>query len=246
MQALVLAGGLGTRMLPATGSIPKALLPVAGIPFAGWQTQLLAAEGVNEIVYGVGHLGSQIEHFIGDGSQWGVSVRYSYEYDRLLGTGGAIRLAIDRGLLQSSFFVLYGDSYLPIRYREVASVFANCGYPALMTVYPNHDRWEKSNVWYTDGMVRLYDKGGRSGQTTLTYVDYGLSILTRDAVIEYIPPATVHDLADTFQTLSVAGRLAGYVAPHRFYEIGTPSGLKDLEAYLAGQSSDAQLEGEDG
>ena len=162
MQVFILAGGLGTRMWPATETIPKALLPVAGKPFAVWQLELLAANGVDEIVYGVGHLGVQLEDFVGNGSQWGVSVRYSYEHGRLLGTAGAVRLAIDRGLLESPFFVLYGDSYLPIRYHAVAAAFADCAQPALMTVYPNSDRWERSNAWYTDGMVRLYDKGRES------------------------------------------------------------------------------------
>jgi NDP-sugar pyrophosphorylase family protein len=246
MQAFLLAGGLGTRMSPATDHIPKALLPVAGKPFAAWQLQLLAGHGVREIVYGVGHLGGQIEDFVGDGSRWGVSVRYSYEEGRLLGTGGAVRLAVDRRIIESPFFVVYGDSYLPIQYHRVADTFASCGQPALMTVFPNRNRWEKSNASYADGMVRLYDKRGRSEQPDLTYVDYGLSVLTREAVVDYIPPETVHDLADTFRALSLAGRLAGYVATHRFYEIGSRSGIEALEEYLIchGMCSDPGNQGD--
>jgi hypothetical protein len=84
-------------------------------------------------------------------------------------------------------------------------------------------------------MVSLYDKSGRTKQVVLTYIDYGLSVLTREVVIEYIPAATVQDLADTFRALSIAGRLAGYVAPNRFYEVGSPSGIEALEAYLSSQ-----------
>jgi NDP-sugar pyrophosphorylase family protein len=146
-------------------------------------------------------------------------------------------------MLRSPFFVLYGDSYLPISYRDVAAVFASCGRPALMTVFPNGDRWEKSNARYADGMIPLYDKSGHSAQAALTFVDYGLSVLTREVVLERIPPATAHDLADTFKTLSVAGELAGYVAHHRFYEIGSPAGIEALEAYLSGRTVPVPSEG---
>jgi NDP-sugar pyrophosphorylase family protein len=246
MQALILAGGLGTRMRPVTDRMPKALLPVAGRPFAAWQLGLLASEGVDDIVYAVGHHGHQIEDFVGDGSGWGVSVRYSYERDGLLGTAGAVRLAVDRGLLELAFFVLYGDSYLPIRYRDVAGAFDRCGCPALMTVYANHDRWEKSNASYADGMIPLYDKTRRSAREDLTYVDYGLSVLTREVVLERTPAAIVHDLADTFRALSIAGRLAGYVAPHRFYEIGSPAGVAALEAYLSNTAGRGERRCENG
>jgi NDP-sugar pyrophosphorylase family protein len=232
VQALILAGGLGTRMRPATDRIPKALLPVAGQPFADWQLRLLASEGVDDIVFAVGHHGDQIEDFVGNGSRWGLSVRYSFERDGLLGTAGAVRLAVDHGLLEPSFFVLYGDSYLTIHYREVAAAFDGCQQPALMTVFPNYDRWEKSNASYADGMILLYDKSGSVAPPNFSYVDYGLSVLTCEVVEEYTSPATVHDLADIFRALSTAGRLAGYVATQRFYEIGSPPGVSALEAYL--------------
>jgi NDP-sugar pyrophosphorylase family protein len=213
--------------------VPKALLPVAGRPFLAWQLELLASGGVHEIVFAVGHRGRQIEDFVGNGSRWGLSVSYSYEQEGLLGTAGAVRLAVDRGMMQGSFFVLYGDSYLPVCYREVAKAFASSPHPAMMTVYPNHDRWEQSNAIYVDGMIKLYTKGGHFGDPEFTHIDYGLSVLRPEVATDYIPVAQAHDLADTFHVLSVAGRLAGYVAPHRYYEIGSPSGRDALEMYLS-------------
>src|SRR5580698_9728890 len=106
----LLAGGLAKRMRPLTESVPKSLLEVDGEPFLAHQLRLLAEQGVKDIVVCCGHLGEQIESFAGDGSRFGCRVRYSYDGDALLGTGGALRRALP--LLGESFFVMYGDSYL--------------------------------------------------------------------------------------------------------------------------------------
>ncbi len=233
VQCVILAGGLGTRMRPDTESIPKAMLPVGGHPFAGWQLSLLAAEGVEEVVYCLGYLGEQVEAFVGDGSRWGLSVRYTYERSRLLGTAGALRLAADAGLLRTQFFVLYGDSYLPIRFAEVAKAFCVSRQPALMTVYPSSDPLEQANASYRDGMVTCYDKRTNPDKLRLNFIDYGLSVLTFDVITELVPADGVHDLADTYRVLSSTGRLAGYLASHRYFEIGSPRGIADLEAHLS-------------
>jgi MurNAc alpha-1-phosphate uridylyltransferase len=94
-QCLVLAGGLGTRMLPRTESVPKALLPVAGVPFVDHQLRWLAGHGVDEAVLAIGHLGSMLRDHVGDGSRLGLSVRYVDEGDDLRGTAGAVRFAVD-------------------------------------------------------------------------------------------------------------------------------------------------------
>ena len=142
-------------MRPWTEAVPKALLPVAGRPFADWQLDWLAAGGVDRVVYSVGHLGEAIEDHVGDGRRWGVDVRYVKEGAVLRGTAGAIRLAADHGVLDDTFFVLYGDSYLCVDPRAVAAAFVAAGRPALMTVYHNRGSWDTSNVRYRDGVVEL-------------------------------------------------------------------------------------------
>src|SRR3954463_4039756 len=106
MQCLILAGGLGTRMRPLTETVPKAMLPVAGRPFADWQLAWLAGQGVERVVYSLGHLGELVEEHVGDGRSFGLDVRYCYERGQLLGTAGAVRAAIDAGLMDEAFFVL--------------------------------------------------------------------------------------------------------------------------------------------
>jgi NDP-sugar pyrophosphorylase family protein len=226
---VILAGGLGTRMRPTTDQVPKALIGVLGRPFADWQLELIAGSGVNDVVYSVGHLGEQIEAHVGNGARWGLSIRYSYERSGLLGTGGALRLAVDRGLLDDPFYVLYGDSYLHVNYAEVADRFRNSGRPALMTVYRNDGALERSNACYVDGRVTLYDKRSAEPSLTLRYVDYGLSVLEPSVVAECIPSGVKVDLSDTYHDLSIAGRLAGHEVRSRFYEVGSPGGVADLE-----------------
>lgn len=232
LQTLILAGGLGTRMRPATETVPKAMLPVAGRPFAAWQLDLLACNGVESVVYSVGHLGKQIEAFVGDGLDWGLSVRYSYEDEGLLGTGGAVRLAFDRDLLDDSFFVLYGDSYLPVVFEPIEGAFRECPEPALMTVFENDGRWGTSNVIMSDGRLVLYDKRPSALTESMRFIDFGLLAIEREVIRGHIEPGSVCDLADVLNKLSLEGELAGYQVESRFYEIGNPEGLTGLETYL--------------
>jgi NDP-sugar pyrophosphorylase family protein len=236
MECVILAGGLGTRMASVAPAGPKALIPAAGEPFAHHQLALLAGRGVRRVVYCIGHRGEMIRSFVGGGERWGVEVRYVDEGEALRGTAGALRLALDAGALAETFLVLYGDSYLPIDYRAVWTAFERCGHAGLMTVYRNEQRWDASNVLFEHGQVTLYDKRRRDPRAReMVYIDYGLSVLRRSTVARYVPPAGAADLADVFHRMSVEGELAGFEVAERFYEIGSPAGLRDFETYLASQ-----------
>jgi NDP-sugar pyrophosphorylase family protein len=229
MQCVILAGGLGTRMRPATEQIPKVLLPVAGQPFAHHQLKLLQDGGVTDVVYSIGYLGEMVRDYVGDGRRFGLDVSYVDEGAELRGTGGALRLAADAGALSDRFLVLYGDSYLPIDFGAVAAAFDRGPEPALMTVFHNRDQWVPSNVVFDGHRVVTYDK--RRTVPGMDWVDYGVSVLHRSLVME-LDAGSVVDLADVFHELSGAGRLAGYEVHERFYEIGSPPGLAEVEGIL--------------
>ena len=238
MQCVVLAGGLGTRMRPWTETRPKALLPAAGSPFVDHQLRLLADRGVTDVVLCVGYRGGMIRDAVGDGGRWGLAVTYVDEGRDLRGTAGALRLATDRGVLAPAFLVTYGDSYLPVPHRPVLrrlgrGAGTDGDAEAVMAVHRNRDAWDVSNVLYRDGRVELYDK--RADDATrrrMEHIDYGLAALRRDLVEREVPPDEVVDLADLYHRLSVAGRLRGHEVRRRFYEIGSPGGLADLEKHL--------------
>jgi len=223
---------MATRLRPLTEKIPKVLLPVAGKPFLVHQLELLRRQGVSRVVLCVGHLSEMIERDFGDGRNWGVKIAYSFDGPVLLGTGGALQKALP--LLGERFFVLYGDSYLPIDFHPVANCFTASGKLGLMTVFHNQDRFDTSNVWFGDGEIKVYDKKNRLPQ--MQHIDYGLSLFDAAAFKDF-PPDTAFDLADVMQRLVGQKQLAGFEVKDRFYEIGSPAGLTELEALLAGKSS---------
>jgi len=224
---VILAGGLATRLRPLTEKIPKALVEVAGRPFLEHQIDLLKQNGIAEVILCVGYLGEMIEQRYGDGESLGIRIRYSFDGPKLLGTGGAIKRAL--GLLPDAFFVLYGDSYLPVDYQAVAAAFRETEKPALMTVYENFDAWDTSNVWLEHGRIRLYSK--REKLAAMRYIDYGLMICNRQ-IFDHSPNDAPFDLAQTLEKLSREGELAGHEVHQRFYEIGSPAGLAELDQLL--------------
>jgi len=226
----LLAGGLATRLRPITEKIPKSLVVVASQPFIFWQLRYLKQQGVDQIVICTGHLGHLIEQVVGDGSTFGLQVRYSSDGPTLLGTGGAIRNALP--LLGEKFFVLYGDSFLPINFLALKNFYDSNQPDALMTVMRNQDRWDRSNVVFQDGILKEYNK--QLSKPQMTHIDYGLSILSA-TVFDAHSGAFSFDLADFYGKLILEGRLAGYEVFERFYEIGSHHGLRETEDFLMKQ-----------
>jgi MurNAc alpha-1-phosphate uridylyltransferase len=227
----ILAGGLATRLRPITATIPKAMVEVAGKPFIEHQVELLKKNGLKRFVICSGYLGEQIENFMGDGSRFGVSVEYSHDGEKLLGTAGALRKALD--LLDDNFFILYGDSYLDIDYQSIKKSFGNHNSSGLMTVFANSDKYDKSNVVFADGIIYNYDKHKTTAD--MRHIDYGLGILRKE-VISKIPENTVVDLSDIYHQLSIKGDLLGYEVYNRFYEIGSHSGLEEMHNYIVSKT----------
>lgn len=227
LPVAILAGGLGTRLRPISKNIPKALIEVAGRSFICRQLDYLRTQDIKRIVICIGHLGDQIERVVGDGGAFGLDVCYSPDGATLLGTGGTLKRALP--MLGERFFVLYGDSFLLCDFHAVQQAFIRSGQRALITVLHNSDRWGKSNALFSDGRIVEYNK--RWPRREMEYIDYGLGILSADALSDY-RAGQPFDLADVYHQLSLAGQLAGHEVRERFYEIGSLEGLKEAEAYF--------------
>ena len=221
----ILAGGLATRLRPITEKIPKSLVPVAGRPFLAHQLELLRSRGIRRAVLCVGYLGEMIQRDFGNGKSFEVKLDYSLDGEKLLGTGGAIKRALP--LLGDEFFVLYGDSYLPVEYAPIADFFRRSGKPGCMTVFRNEGKYDASNVVFADGEIKVYDKKAKLPE--MRHIDYGLSLFKRAAFDSY-PTDQPFDLAEVMAKLVREKQLAGYEVRERFYEIGSPAGLAELEA----------------
>ena len=228
LPVAILAGGLATRLRPMTDRVPKALLSIAGRPFIFHQLGLLKNQGIDRVVLCVGHLGEQVEALVGDGRNLGLVIQYSFDGIELLGTGGALKKALP--LLGDDFFVLNGDSYLPCSLARIQSAYESAGRPALMTVLRNECRWDKSNVLFENGELIEYDK--KSPRFDMRHIDFGLSVLSKHVFSQY-RESTAFDLADIYRALSKAGQVAAVEVSERFYEIGSPQGIKDTEEFLA-------------
>ena len=227
LPAAILAGGLATRLRPVTEKIPKSLVEIAGEPFIAHQLRLLHSRGLRRVVLCIGYLGEMIEDYLGNGAAFGVEVSYSPDGAQLRGTAGAIAQA--RHLLGDRFFVVYGDSYLPCDYTAVQTAFEAGAKPALMTVYPNGDRWDSSNVEFAEGRILNYDKKNRT--SAMRYIDYGLGVFEASC-FDAIPPQGTHDLASLYQDLLRRDLLTGCEVTQRFYETGSFQGIEELSAYL--------------
>jgi len=232
LPVAILAGGLATRLRPITKTIPKALVPVAGRPFVLWQLEYLRDQGVSRVVLCTGYRSTQIEQIVGDGSQFGVAVEYSDDGTTLLGTGGALAKALP--LLGSEFFVLYGDSFLPVSFSTVEQAYYDSDLPGLMTVYRNEGEWDTSNVVFNNGQILEYNK--TKPRHAMAYIDYGLGVLSK-SVVEHYCQEKVFDLAAVYEALANARELAGFEVVERFYEIGSPDGLAQTEEYLRSKVS---------
>lgn len=229
----ILAGGLATRLRPITETIPKSLVTVAGRPFIEHQLEQLRREGIRRVVLCVGHLGERVREVVGDGARFGLRVEYAFDGPKLLGTGGALRRALP--LLGDVFFVLYGDSYLPIPFAPVAETFRKSGKQGLMTVYRNEGHHDTSNVVFADGRIVTYDKKARLPQ--MRHIDYGLEVLRAEAFAPFAV-RDAFDLAELLQDLLRRGQLAGHEVTTRFYEIGSHEGLRELDALLSRTGGD--------
>lgn len=226
MQAVVLAGGLGTRLRPITERVPKPMVEVGGRPFLEYIVRHLAAQDFRDLLVLLGHLGTQIQGYFGDGTAFGVRIKYSFE-PTPLGTAGAIRRALE--FLEEDFLVLYGDSYLPIDYRPVAKAFRERPCLGLMVVYDNRlaSTGVVNNVATDDeGWVTRYEKG--TGAPGLSYVEAGVLCFRREFFEGLSTGGFLSLEKEVYDQLIVRRQLRAFITPQRFYDIGTPERLEEF------------------
>jgi N-acetyl-alpha-D-muramate 1-phosphate uridylyltransferase len=225
----VLAGGLGTRVAHLTPTdVPKAMLPVGGRPFVDLKLAELVAAGADEIVMLTGFGAQAVRAHVCDETAGGVPVRFVDDGPDLLGTGGAIRRALD--LLPDPFWVTYGDTLLSVELSQAEDRISRA--PAIdgvMTVLRNEDRWQRSNVSIDPEMiVTKYDKSAPPGSHA--YIDYGMLLLTHDLFAARGSGAAL-DLTDILRDAAAARRLAASVVDERFHDIGTEDAWRDTDRW---------------
>lgn len=223
MQAVILAGGMATRLGELSKSLPKSLMDVNGIPFLFHQINMLKYRGVTELVLCTGHLGEMIEEYAGNGDEFGVKIRYSRDGSTLRGTGGAIKNALP--FVNDQFFVINGDTYLPIDLNQIDRAFSASEKLGIMAVFKNQDRWDTSNVIMNGNLVEQYVKNG--GVPNMHFIDAGIVMFKKSVFIEY-PFGDIFPLEDVYVKLIQSKEMAGFETDQRFFEIGSKAGLQEI------------------
>jgi len=235
MQVAIIAGGLATRLRPLTDKIPKSMVMIQGRPFLAYQLDFLKKSGATSVVLCIGYLAEQIESHFGDGRKFGMNISYSYEGKRLLGTAGALKKAEE--LLEDPFFTMYGDSYLSLDFADAMSYFKSRNKLALMSVYKNCDRYERSNTVVEGSLVKEFSK--KEKNKDMVYIEYGANIF-RKAALDLIPKGLPYSLDELFPELIRRKELLAYEARERFYQIGSREGLEEFKRYVRQTSGVAQ------
>jgi len=231
LPIVVLAGGLATRLRPVSETIPKSLIPINDAPFVMHQLALLKKSGFKNVHFCLGYLGQLVEDAILQSEYINsINITFSYDGDKLLGTGGAVRKILNE--LPDNFFITYGDSYLDIDYKEIENYFnrnKKNDTTSLMTVFKNEGKWDTSNVIFENNKILLYSK--RIKDPKMQYIDYGLGILAKNN-FKGFPENENFDIAEIYEKLSIDKNLLGLETIRRFYEVGSFSGIEDISNYI--------------
>lgn len=224
-QAVILAGGLGTRLGPLTKDIPKPMTPIRGKPFLEWQLQYLSQQGLKEFLLLTGYKGDQIEKYFSAGGRWGWKITYNRE-EQPLGTGGALLNAFEK--LPAEFLLFFGDSFLPVQAYEIYEKLKSPNIDIVMAVYDNaEDTTVPYNVALNrENLVTRYQKGKAS--EGLTFVEAGVYGVKKIGLVASENKICSFE-SDLLTPAIQAGRVAAWKSPHRFFDIGTPQRLKLFE-----------------
>lgn len=228
MQAVILCGGLGTRLGERTKTVPKPMIRVGGKPFLEYEIELLRRSGIENFLLCVGYLGEQIEDHFGDGSEFGVAIRYSFDGPALLGPAGALKRASRH--LDDSFFVTYGDAYLRADYTKIMAGLLDSGALGVMAVYKNKNSHGRSDLIVKDGRVLRYDKKVQA--EGMLWINFGVSALRKRA-LHLIPSGKACGEEEFYGELIRRRELMAFSVRKRFYEIGTPASLEEFSKFIS-------------
>jgi len=227
-QAVILAGGRGTRLGPLTESRPKPMVEILGKPFLAYQIEQLRNQGFERILLLLGYRPEVVQEYCGDGRQWGVKIKYSVT---AVEDETARRLKLAAHLLDSCFLLLYCDNYWPMNIAKMWLRFSAANAPAMITVYTNKDGYTRNSVRVDDdGYVAVYDKTCAAPQ--LQGVEISYALINR-SVVDLLPSANISVEEALYTRLANQRQLLAYVTDHRYYSVGALHRLPLTEAFFS-------------
>jgi len=231
-QAVILAGGRGSRMRPITDDRPKPMVPVLGRPFLEYQIEQLRDQGFERVLMLLGYLPEVIQAHFGDGRRWGISIEYAITPPEQLTSG---RVAAARAAIEPCFLLLYCDNYWPMKMDRLWARFCEAGKPGLITVYSNKDDYSRGCVALDSrNDVRIFDRSRTA--PGLRGVEISYAIIT-DLCLELLPESDALFEEAIYTPLAQQGRLTAYVTDHRYYSIGSLDRLPATDAFMRREPS---------
>jgi D-glycero-D-manno-heptose 1,7-bisphosphate phosphatase len=227
-QAVILAGGRGTRLRPITDTIPKAMVPFHGKPFLGYLVDMLRDQGFDRVLMLLGHLPDVIIDHFGDGRRYGVDVSYDIlAPDDLT----AYRVQHAQHLIDDTFLLMYCDNYWPMRMDRMWEQYVRAGLPAQITVYANDDGYTRDSVIVDGERCVVFDRERETAG--LAGVEISYAILDRATVLDLLPERQELFEAAVYPPLAERGQLGAYWSEHRYYSVGGHRRLPLTEQFLA-------------
>ncbi|MBI2870522.1 MAG: HAD-IIIA family hydrolase [Candidatus Omnitrophica bacterium] len=227
-QAVILAGGRGTRLSPLTDTRPKPMIEFHSKPFLEYLIELFCDRGVRRVLLLLGYLPEVIQDYFGDGRRWGLHIEYSVTpvEDE---TGTRLRRAASR--LDPVFLLAYADNYWPLPFEEMWNRFSASDVESQVTIYANRDGYTKDNVSVDpEGFVTVYDKG--RSLPGLKGVEIGFTFLRRE-VLNLLPEGNVSFEKTVFPALASRRQMKAFWTEHRYYSVGDFARLGITEEFLA-------------
>jgi len=226
-QTVILAGGVGARLRPLTNTTPKPMVLVNNRPYLEYLIELLKQNGISEVVLLLGYLYEKIVDHFGDGSNYGINIKYSIG-DVSFETGKRIKDA--ENLIQDHFLLMYCDNYWPLDLERLMAFHNKNQTAATVTVYTNKDGITRNNIYVDEnGYVVKYDKSRED--ENLNGVEIGFFIFDKK-VLELMPDDNFSFEKVALPQLIEKRQLSGYLTDHRYYSIGSLERIPKTEKYL--------------
>lgn len=227
-QAVILAGGLGTRLRPFTYENPKPMIPIDNRPFLEHLILTLKENDIADIVLLLGYLPEKITDYFGDGSKFGVKIQYSIsEVEDETGT----RIRKAGRLIDDIFLSMYCDNYWPLNLKKLTEFFQEKNTLASVTVYTNKDAMIKNNILVDNrGYVVKYDKTRQAAD--LNGVEIGYYLMSKE-ILNFLPHYNFSFEKEIIPLLIAKNQLAGYQTDQRYYSISTPEKVELTKKFLS-------------
>ena len=230
MQAVILAGGKGTRLHPFTLDSPKPLYPINGRPFLDNLLNQVISFGIHDVILLLGYKADKIIQYLQNKPMDKVSIRWSVtpeQYD----TGSRLRAASQ--MITDDFLLLYCDNYCPINYSRHYSAFQENDAQVQITAYTNRDGYTKNNLFVDNGLVKIYDKSRQSA--ALNAVDIGYAIVRREILDDLPETDNINFEQYAYLRALREGRLYASLTEHRYYSIGSYERMPLTETFFSGR-----------